>query len=220
MQHSHHFPTFMDQTYICFPESVGRYTDYSQHYVRRKSGALNNYNIHLVLGGTGYVEVDGLTHTLQRGDAILYFPSQEQLYYSSQEDPWDVAWIHYYGNNLHDYMFQRGFHRSPLWTLRQTAAWEQTHTQLLEEATTYKLLHPTTLSTLTYALIAEFVSQAVPLSTGITSNAPGRIEALLPLMQKEACLPFSLEEWAARAGVSSYYFCKLFRKSVLMSPLD
>jgi len=220
MQQSHHFPTFTDQPYFCFPESVGHYKDYSAHYVRREAGALNNYNIHLIVGGRGYVEVDGQIHTLQRGDAILYFPLQEQIYYSSQDDPWDVIWVHYYGDNLREYLIQHGFHRSPLWTLRQTAAWEQAHSRLLEEAEAYKLLHLAALSTLTYALIAEFVSQAVPLSTGITSNTPGRIEALLPLMQKEACQPFSLEEWAERAGVSSYYFCKLFRKSVLMSPLD
>jgi AraC-like DNA-binding protein len=220
MQRQCHLPTQTNQPYFCLPESVGRYTDMPDHSVSRDAGSLNNFNIHYVAAGKGYVEAEGHRYTLQRGDAVLYFPMQKQRYYSSEDEPWDVRWVHFYGSKLQEYFVELGFHRSQVWTLRQTAAWEQAHMSLLEEAEKHKLLHPTTLSTLTYAVIAEFISQAVPFSSGTASDAAERISRLLPLMQSEACKPFVLEEWAERAGVSTYYFCKLFRKTTQMTPMD
>ncbi|MFH5184535.1 helix-turn-helix domain-containing protein [Paenibacillus sp. TAB 01] len=38
-------------------------------------------------------------------------------------------------------------------------------------------------------------------------------------MQEQACRPFELDYWAAQAGVSTYYFCKLFRKVTQMTPM-
>ncbi|MNE95756.1 HTH-type transcriptional regulator YesS [compost metagenome] len=39
-------------------------------------------------------------------------------------------------------------------------------------------------------------------------------------MQQEAAKPFLLEHWAEQAGVSPHYFCKLFRSTMEMTPMD
>lgn len=205
---------------FCFPESVGFYEKNINHYVLRKAGSLNNFNIHYVASGKGYVEYDGTVHTLESGDAVLYFPLQRQHYYSSDDDPWDIRWFHFYGNGLQDYMIERGLHKSQLWTLRQTVDWEAAHEELLAETETHRMLHPTKLSTLTYALLAIFIEQAIPLTTNKAITSGNRIMELLPIMQQEAAQPFILEQWAKRAGVSTYYFCKLFRSVMEMTPMD
>lgn len=212
--------TLPHNPFFCFPESVGNYRDHPEHSVLRKAGALNNFNIHYVVSGKGYVEWDGKVHTLEAGEAVLYFPLQRQHYYSSTDDPWDIRWFHFYGNGLQDYMIERGFHKSQLWMVRNTAAFEQAHEELLTEAEARRMLHPTRLSALTYAILAVFVDQAVPLSGSKASSSSNRILELLPLMQQEAAQPFNLEHWAEQAGVSPYYFCKLFRSVMEMTPMD
>ncbi|MEW4368352.1 AraC family transcriptional regulator [Paenibacillus kandeliae] len=212
--------TLQEQPYFCLPESVGLYSEHPDHSVLREEGALNNFNIHYVASGKGYVEVDGTVHELRGGQAVLYFPMQRQRYYSSQDDPWDIRWVHFYGERLHDYMIERGFHRHPLWTLRQRESWEQAHLHLLDEAEHNRMLHPSRLSTLTYAVLAEFVHQAAPLKKTRAGKAENRILTLLPQMQQEACEPFLLQDWAERAGVSEYYFCKLFKTLTEMTPLE
>jgi AraC-like DNA-binding protein len=214
------FPTLSDQPFFCFPESVGRYWEEPHHDVNRNVGAWNNFNIHFVLDGKGYVELDGKAHLLKKGDAVLYFPMQGQRYYSCTNEPWDVRWVHFYGNKLQEFMLEQGFHRFNLWTLRQIQPIEQAHRELLDEAEAYKLLNPTKLSTLTYALIAEFINQATPLTANKSNDVSEQVLSLLPLMQSEACQPFVLQDWAERAGISTYYFCRLFRKALQMSPLD
>jgi AraC-like DNA-binding protein len=223
MKRQVHFPTLLDQPFFCFPESVGRYTDDADHQVSREAGTLNNFNIHYVAGGRGFVEAEGKTYELRRGDAVLYFPMSRQRYYSSEDEPWDVLWLHYYGGEpLSSFFLERHMNVSPVWTLRQPAGWEEAHETLLAEAERSKLLRPTRLSALTYAVIAEFIAHAEPHTHGsfATDDAYERIVRLLPVMQSDACRPFTLEHWAEQAGVSTYYFCKLFRKATQMTPMD
>lgn len=212
-------PTLQEQPFFCLPESVGWYQHEPSHTVDRAEGALNNFSIHLIVAGKGYVETDNETHTLQVGDAFLYFPLQRQRYYSSEEDPWEVRWVHFYGVKLKDYFMGNGLHRTHLWTLRQWKPLEQALHQLLLEAEENTFFQLTKLSALTYAVIAEFVNQAVPLTAGTNEGTHDRILQLLPLIQEQACKPFELDYWAAQAGVSTYYFCKLFRKATQMTPM-
>ncbi|MEK8131225.1 AraC family transcriptional regulator [Paenibacillus filicis] len=220
MKRQFHFPKMDHQPFFCFPDSVGNYWLDPDHRVDRTAGSLNDFNIHYVASGKGFVEIDGETYTLNRGDAVLYFPLQQQIYYSSEEDPWDVRWVHFYGHQLQEFLTEHRLHRAKLWTLRQPAAWEKAHMALLEEAERNRILYPTALSMLTYAVIMEFIQQAEPLSSAKNHHAAERIAELLPLLQNEACEPFILEEWAGRAGVSPYYFCRLFRKIMHMTPMD
>lgn len=220
MRRQAHLLTLAGSPYLVMPESVGAYRDFPDHSVLREAGVLNNFNIHYVAAGKGYAETETGVHELRAGDAVLYFPLQRQRYYSSEDEPWDVRWVHFYGEELRDYLVRLGFHQSAVWSLRQREAWESAHLALLEEAEAHQLLRPVRLSMLTYALFSEFVQQAVPVSDVKSAGTDRRILDLLPDMQREACAPFILEDWAARAGVSRHYFCKLFRQAMGFSPMD
>ncbi|WP_315971380.1 helix-turn-helix transcriptional regulator [Paenibacillus sp. N3.4] len=97
---------------------------------------------------------------------------------------------------------------------------EEAYHELLLEAEANQILHTTRLTTLTYMILSEFMSYAAPLTVNRGMESVDRILALLPAMQHRACEPFILEDWAEQAGVSTYYFCKLFRKAMSMTPLS
>ncbi|MBP1995669.1 helix-turn-helix transcriptional regulator [Paenibacillus eucommiae] len=212
-------PTLQEFFYFIFPESVGIYTDMPHHRVEREEGQWTTFSLHFIIEGKGYVEWEDDVYTLHKGDAFLYFPYQKQRYYSSKEEPWDVGWVHFYGSRVKDFLYENGFH-SNLWTLHRWAELQELCTVLLHEAEEYGILHPSKLSSLTYAMLIEFMSYASPLTPNRGMDASDRIRKLLPLMQQKACEPFLLEEWAQQVGVSTHYFCKLFRKSISMTPLS
>jgi AraC-like DNA-binding protein len=212
-------PTLQDSQFFIFPESVGWYSEMPEHYVDREEGKWVSYSLHYIVAGKGYVELDGQLHTLQKGDAFLYYPNQKQLYYSSQEEPWDVRWVHFYGNKLKEFLVDRGFLRN-LWTLKVGGELERAYEALLMEAEEHNILRATRLSSLVYTILIEFMNYAQPLTANRGTDSADRMLALLPLMQQSACEPFSLEEWAHKAGISVHYFCKLFRKTTSMTPLD
>lgn len=214
-----YLPSFKETPYVIFPESVGWYDSEPHHHVDRAEGAWPSYSIHVIVKGRGYLEYEGKRYALTRGNAFIYFPYQKQKYYSAQDDPWEIRWVHFYGAHLKNYLYEQGI-RQPLWSHQRIAEWAETFHQLLVEMEEHNILRMSRLSTLTYALLAEFIQHATPLSMNRGSNTNDRIIELMPSMQKKACEPFSLEEWAAQAQVSVHYFCKIFRKTTSMSPMD
>ncbi|MFC4403813.1 AraC family transcriptional regulator [Gracilibacillus xinjiangensis] len=212
-------PTLKKHEYMILPESVGWYNTAADHDVHREAGALDNFSIHFVLTGTGFMEMDGKKYTLKKGDAFLYFPQQEQRYYSSHDDPWNVRWVHFYGRTLHAFLSEIGFGRYTLWRLPNIAKLERTHEQLLQEAEENSFLQLTQLSTLTYAFLSTFIHIAIPRESKTKQELDLRIQSLLPRMQEKAPDPFDLEYWANETGVSTYYFCRLFKRVTQMTPM-
>jgi AraC-like DNA-binding protein len=210
-------PTMQASAYFIFPESVGYYWEMPQHHVERSDGYVS-YSLHFITSGKGYVEKDGEVHTLYKGDAFLYAPYHKQLYYSSKDEPWEIKWVHFYGAKLKEFLFEQGF-LNHFWTLHRWVELEEAFEDLLLEAETNGILRPAKLSSLTYAIIVEFMSCAIPHTANRGTESTDRIMNLLPLMQQKACQPFLLEDWANQVGVSTHYFCKLFRKSTSMTPV-
>ncbi|WP_135546977.1 AraC family transcriptional regulator [Paenibacillus cymbidii] len=213
-------PRLTDYPFMCLPEAVGNLHDDPNHSVYRAVHSLDNFNMHVVIAGKGFVEMDDGVYTLQKGDAFLYFPMEQQRYYSSTNDPWQMRFMHFYGHRLKEYFTERGFHRATLWTLKQLKPIETAFQELQDEAENNKIVQLPRLSTLTYSVLAEFMAHAMPLTANKGQEATERLAALLPLIQQRASEPFVLEEWARTAEVSPYYFCRLFRKAAQMTPME
>ena len=213
-------PAVHKHPYFCFPEAVGWYRDRPQHSVRRIAGEADSYNIHLVINGRGYMTVEGKTYTLQQGDAFLYFPGEEQVYYSDGECPWEVQWVHFNGNLLKEFFIERGFHRANGYTIKSWKALSNSIAALLDEAEEFSILHPSTLSALTYGIIAEFISQAIPLTQNKGSDLYDRIIGLLPRIRQASASPFILRQWSEYTGISTFYFCRVFKKATGMPPTE
>ncbi|MFC0470768.1 helix-turn-helix transcriptional regulator [Halalkalibacter kiskunsagensis] len=212
-------PTLTNHDYMILPESIGQYAEEPNHDVDRNVGTLNNFSIHFILSGSGYVEIEGERFLLKRGDAFLYFPMQKQRYYSSKNDPWNIKWVHFYGSVLQQFLTERGFHQHSLWNIQPISTLEQAHKQLLVETEKHSFLQLTLLSTLTYAFLMEFTTNATPRTSRKKTEGNDRIQNLLPLMQRKAGEPFELNYWAREAGVSTYYFCRLFKRATQMTPM-
>ncbi|WP_058307729.1 helix-turn-helix domain-containing protein [Gracilibacillus massiliensis] len=212
-------PTFKKHEYMILPESVGSYRSASDHEVYREANSLDNFSIHFVLSGTGFVEMDGKQYTLKKGDAFLFFPQQEQKYYSSKEDPWSIRWVHFYGNTIHTFLSETGFGRFILWRLPNLKAIAERHEHLLQEAEVNSFLQLSDLSTLTYSFLTTFTTNAVPRESNSKQELDQRIQLILPRMQEKAREAFDLTYWAKETGVSTYYFCRLFKRVTQMTPM-
>ncbi|MBB6729888.1 helix-turn-helix transcriptional regulator [Cohnella zeiphila] len=213
-------PSIDADQFPCFPEMAGWVKDEPQHAAVRVPGEFQHFNLHVVLKGKGFVYVDGRRFELQAGDAFLFGPHQEQRYGSSPDDPWDVYFVHFYGTKIKEYLAEKGFLRTSLWTLKSTGRLRDAFEALVAEGESSQAWRPALFSALAYAIVVEFAAQAAPLAPRKEGGSAAAILELLPLMQERACEPFELREWAGRAGVSTFYFCKLFRKVMQSSPME
>lgn len=210
-------PIIHENPYFCFPESVGWYKGDAHHCVNREKNEYNNFNLHVVINGKGYLKTTTEVHILQKGDSLLYFPCEEQHYYSDIENPWEILWVHFSGNYLKEFFIEKGFHLSNVWTLKLWDNVKVAIEKLLEEAEESAILHQSILSTLTYGIISEFISQAEMLTVN-KGDIYNKIVDILPTMRELSAKPFTLKYWADKLNISTYYFCKMFKKTTGMSP--
>lgn len=212
-------PIVHENPYFCFPEAVGWYKEEPQHCAIREKNEFDYFNLHVVISGKGYLKSNNHVHMLQQGDSFLYFPSEEQYYYSDKGDPWEIVWVHFRGSYLKEFFIEKGFHLSNVWTLKLWNNIKICIFNLLKEAENSGILHQSTLSTLTYGIISEFLSQAEALTVN-KGDIYNKVVSILPKMRELSSKPFDLKYWADELNISTFYFCKMFKKTTGMSPTN
>ncbi|NQX60102.1 AraC family transcriptional regulator [Paenibacillus qinlingensis] len=206
--------------YFCFPESCGWYNEDPNHSAIRLKGELMYFNLHIILSGQGTVTLQDQVYEVKAGDCFLFFPGEEQKYESSGSDPWEVRWMHIYGEGLLTYMTEKGFHRTPLWSFSGSMhELSDAMHRVLEALEGPWLQNKNQVSALTYLAITEWMMGAVPFTSRKSYERMDRIKGILGEMQQKAAQPFVLEEWADRAKTSAFYFCRLFHQITGMTPL-
>ncbi|WP_152394464.1 AraC family transcriptional regulator [Paenibacillus guangzhouensis] len=213
-----YLPDFSDMQFFCFPHSVGFYSKPFNHNVNRETG-VKDYSLHVVMHGKGWIELDDVVYPLKQGDAFLHFPNKKMRYYTSEDDRWKTYWIQFYGHRVRDFLFEKGFVKSSIWSLKQYALLLTAFEELLKEIESNNFMRPSRISSLTFATLNEFICNALPYANLKHNHNYDQITNILPLMQQEAHLPFILETWAERVGLTPNYFCSLFKKTTNMTPV-
>ncbi|WP_428867987.1 AraC family transcriptional regulator [Clostridium sediminicola] len=88
-----------------FITDIGFYPNAQYHYIERKNGS-NQYILIYCVKGMGFVEIDGKKLIITENN-ILFIPKGiPHVYGSSTENPWDIYWIHFHGENVIHYFPQ------------------------------------------------------------------------------------------------------------------
>lgn len=74
----------------------------AQHFVGPR--ILPNYKAVLVVCGNGYIELEGRTVRLGKGDLFFLFPNVKHHYYADPQNPWVLQWFTYNGGNAQSIM--------------------------------------------------------------------------------------------------------------------
>lgn len=62
------------------------------------------YLLHFVFSGYGYLEKNGVTHSLAPGDIFVILPGELTTYYASRQDPWQYGWIGFTSSAEFDFL--------------------------------------------------------------------------------------------------------------------
>lgn len=58
-----------------------------------------NYLLHCILDGKGVYQINGVPHTLGKGDGFLIEPNKQTFYQADAQNPWTYLWIGFAGTN-------------------------------------------------------------------------------------------------------------------------
>lgn len=202
--------------HVCFPDFIGGYSEFPEHAVQREYASRENhldryYNLHIVLSGTGYLQAEGKTYELVRGQGFLYGPGLRQTYHSSAHDPWNIRWVHFFGTHLDELLNGKGLDEPWLFELGDMAPAQLLLDRLLELGRSYAVDDEYAMAAALYELLLRLQSAASQLNVPASPSAD-KIRTAANYILAHCKEPFTLEEAAALAGYSPHYFSRKFSR--------
>lgn len=215
------FPKPLFQRNVCFPDFIGGYSHYPEHTVNReyqtKENDLDrNYNLHLIMGGKGFLYTEGKTYELTRGQGFLYGPGLRQVYRSDSTDPWDIRWIHFFGVHLEELLNGRGVGEPWLFSVSDLPSLERLMERLLQLGRSYQVDDECQAAAVLYEFLTRLQTTADQLNVPV-SQAADKIRAAANYIRSHSSEPFTLKQAAALAGYSPHYFSRKFSHTFGMS---
>jgi AraC-like DNA-binding protein len=207
--------------YACFPESCGRIGGDPQHRVHRGAGKLQEYNLHVVLSGRGYVWVDGVKQELTGGAGFLYAPGAEQNYGADPDDPWDVRWVHFIGGGVEKLLDAQERREVWLFALNQQRAHvESALDRLTHLSAAYEKVSEPLISAALYKAIVALMHDAQPHRGQAQSSVRTKMFEVADYIRNHCHEHLTLKEIAGQSGYSPYHLTRIFRETVGKPPMQ
>ncbi|MCZ8519494.1 MULTISPECIES: helix-turn-helix transcriptional regulator [Paenibacillus] len=203
--------------HVCFPDFIGGYSDYPEHSVNRGYATTENnldryYNLHIVLDGRGFLHTESKSYELTRGQGFLYGPGLRQSYHSDSRHPWNIRWVHFFGERLEELLNGKGLDGPWLFGLSDHLPIEALLQRLLDLGRTYEVNDEYAAASTLYELLTRLQSMAEQLNVPV-NQAADKIRAAANYVRAHCQEPFTLEQAAAIAGYSPHYFSRQFSKT-------
>lgn len=193
-----------------YVQEAGYLQSLKPHESRRRG--LDSYLFMIILSGSGQVRYNGETHTVAAPYCVFLDCHIEYSHKSSQEEPWELMWIHFNGPHAafyYEYFAQR---RSNIFQLPDSAAVSDAITQIIK----LHEVHTADASLITSRIITDLLTKAI--TTGSTgkendsSSSNVKLNAVMSYIDEHFTEKLSLDEISSRFYISKYYLSHAFRK--------
>ena len=184
--------------------------DFLDVATERKNGRLD-YQLIYVASGSLIIYQQGEKYILPSGDVCLFRPNEPQIYSSTEEVTY--YWIHFTGTEVEkmlSFFKKRSYHVGAFTEFERfcSTVWndfqnEQEIAELFLEGTLITII----------ARIAQLVNQ-----NGEIRNELSKLKPAIRVMKSEWNTRRTNEELALLCGLNKYYFIKLFKKNMGVSP--
>lgn len=112
-----HTPSDFAKKNLLYIQEVGMLKSLKPHVSRRSD--LDSYLFFVVLKGSGRVTIGEKEYHVTEGDGVFINCMDEYEHISDEENPWELAWVHFNGINVEAYynMFSQKNNRSQCYSL-------------------------------------------------------------------------------------------------------
>lgn len=221
MRIQYFFPNPGFKGYTCYPNACGYYID-PLHAESRSSGQLQQFNLHLVFQGKGYVFVHDKQEWVElgEGDGFLYGPGQVQEYHADPEHPWDIRWIHFSGDDLTSLLNGKSIGGVWLFSFAHQEKFLGLIDKLLMCGKSFENSYEPRISAIVYEILVELAMNAVNMQGQSLLTHHEKIRTTADYIQNHCHESLSLSDMAAVSGYSIYYFNRMFRQIMGTTPVQ
>ena len=188
-------------------------------------GTRSQHNMHFILDGCGYLEINNQKYHLSRGQIFLLPPDTVVHYYADNSNPWHYAWVGFDGTKAKQYMEQAGFNDKNL--IRNTNIPPEKFSNLI-----YEMLeaHQLTITNelkqvgILFLLLSLLIESN---NTGSNSkynkydySSETYVEHALQYIQFNFNRNININDMAQHIGINRSYLFHIFKNKLQMSPKE
>lgn len=206
-----HTPGSFARKNLLYIQEAGHLKSRDRHISKRSH--LESYLFFIVLSGQGTVTMENTIHELRKGDHVFLDCRRPYAHESSDEEPWELLWVHFNGKSMEGYYEYFIKHQRPhIFHPPSPSPFPALVEQILEleqtRSANRELLENDLLHRLATCLLT------CPLTSGTSENSTLlKLQEIRRYMDEHFTEKLSLDELANRFYISKYHMSREFKKA-------
>ena len=194
-----------------YTQEVGYFKTFHPYFSEREN--LDSFLIVYTVSGKGYLEYEGQTYPITKGQCFYINCEQHHLYRTDREEDWEILWIHFNGNSALGYYKEFTRNGFQILSVRDEFFMERTLWRIIALNQKKDLTTELVTSNLINGILTELLLQTAT-NNADTFLIPNYIRQIVREIDKnfKSGLPLSyFEEFTHR---SRYHILKEFKKYI------
>ena len=194
-----------------YTQEVGYFKTFHPYFSEREN--LDSFLIVYTVSGKGYLEYEGQTYQITKGQCFYINCEQHHLYRTDREEDWEILWIHFNGNSALGYYKEFTRNGFQILSVRDEFFMERTLWRIIALNQKKDLTTELVTSNLINGMLTDLLLQTAT-NNADTFLIPDYIRQIVRLIDKnfKSGLPLSyFEEFTHR---SRYHILKEFKKYI------
>ena len=188
-----------------------------RNYVTDRRGH-DSYMLIYTVKGAGYVKADGFDGELREGEAVI-FNCRSPHYYSSVEEEWDFFWIHLKGMGVEGMANAVNYSGIRNVNIKNTGDFRLRIQQMINTAEYNDIQSLSAISTDIHIILNTMIKDSLCLDSSYAGNLHmHEIQAAVRFIEGNYMNMISIEDITDHVHVSKYYFIRLFKQYMGMTP--
>lgn len=195
-----------------YPLCAGHYYCDSSYQVQRSS--YDSYLIMYIKKGAGYLDCQNKTHTFRAGDLVAADCYKPHTYGTTKDS--EILWVHFDGSTSAEYIQTILNAGGPVCSLKNELTAEKELQNIIAAISSQEYRNDALCS----CSIVRLLTEALLCRENGKSQDPSSrtIEDTVSFISSHICEELPLKQLADRAGLSPFYFTRLFKKETGYTP--
>lgn len=207
-----HTPSSFARQHLLYIQETGRLKSRDRHISRRSH--LESYLFFIVLSGRGTVTIGKTRWEIGLGDHVFLDCQEPYAHESSEEDPWTLLWVHFYGNAMTGYHAYFTRHqKSSVFHPDSPSVFQSVLEQILileqNRAGNRELLE----NELLHRLITQILTWQAETPVKKEDNLTSKLQEIRTYLDEHFTEKIFLDELANQFYISKYHMSREFKKA-------
>ena len=204
-------PSTFARNILYYVQEAGKLKSLKSHISKRE--ALDSYLFIIVITGSGIMTYEEQTYAIAAGDLLLIDCAKSYSHQSSDNDPWELMWVHFNGTEMDQlyHYFMNKYKSIRLRTINPSYYYdiiEKLLTLSSQKSTASELL----ISNLLYGMVINILTAEDILPSNNEKTCSNKLVQIKNYIDEHYSDKISLEILAEKYFISKYHMAREFKK--------